>query len=59
MQYQLSMELWHECANGILDDDIDFLIDFDEDTDMITLDFPSPEDLTYFLLRYVNTGAGD
>jgi len=49
MQYQLSMELWHECANGILDDD----------TDMITLDFPSPEDLTYFLLRYVNTGAGD
>ena len=50
MQYQLSMELWHECANGILDDDIDFLIDFDEDTDMITLDFPSPEDLTYCVM---------
>jgi hypothetical protein len=53
------MELWHERANAVLDDDLDFVIDYDEDTDIITLNFQQAGDLTYFLLRYVNTGAGD
>lgn len=53
MIYTIDRETWYRVEDAVDHDQLDFIIHYADDQDDMGLEFKTPEDLSYFVLKYI------